>query len=525
LIDPNTNSATLIEPDDVVKSVADALQHISCYHSLDFVRAMHLAYEREQSPAAKDAIAQILINSRLCAEDRRPVCQDTGIVVAFIEMGLDVRLSSTDRTLEELVNEGVRQAYNDNENPLRASMVSDPIGRRLNTGDNTPAVTHTRLVKGSEMRIALAAKGGGSENKACLAMLLPGADIVEWVVNKVSQLGAGWCPPGVLGVGIGGTAEKATLLAKEALLQPIDIQDLIDRGPRSSLDELRLTLYERINGLGIGAQGLGGLTTVLDVKVLDYPTHTASLPVALIPNCAATRHVSFKLDGSGSAKFLQPQLNDWPVLKGRSNNQALKVDLDSLTPDEVKKWKSGDRLLLSGRLITARDAAHQRLVEMARKDEPLPPGLDLAGRFIYYTGPVEAVGNEVVGPAGPTTALRMDGFTETMLENYGILGMIGKGERSEDTVEIIRKYQAVYLIAVGGAAYLVSKAIRAARVLAFDELGIEAIREFVVEDMPVTVAVDVDGSSIHRNGPRKWQVLKFRRPSGNDDQSHDKGKN
>ena len=507
-------SPSVIDPDDVIQSVADGLQYISCYHSPDFIQAMAFAHEREESPAAKDAIGQILINSRLCAEDRRPLCQDTGIVVAFIEMGLNVRLSNTARTPEELVNEGVRRAYCDTENPLRASIVSDPIGRRPNTRDNTPAVVHTRLVKGNLLRIFLAAKGGGSENKACLAMLRPGADIVDWVVNKIAELGAGWCPPGVLGVGIGGTAEKATLLAKEALLQPIDIHELISRGPDSPLEELRLTLYERINDLGIGAQGLGGLTTVLDVKILDYPTHAASLPVALIPNCAATRHVSFKLDGSGPAKFSPPDLEDWPDLPGSTDSRALRVDLDSLTQDEISQWKSGDRLLLSGRLITARDVAHQRLVELASKGDPLPSGLDLKGRFIYYTGPVEAVGNEVAGPAGPTTALRMDAFTETMLAKYGILGMIGKGERSNDTIEVIHKHKAVYLIAVGGAAYLVSKAIRKARILAFAELGMESIREFVVEDMPVTVAVDSCGLSIHHTGPREWQTLTFRTPSG-----------
>ena len=496
---------SVIQQDDVITSVADALQYISYYHPPDFVQALYRAYEQERSPAARDAIAQILLNSRLCAEGHRPVCQDTGIVVAFVDVGMAVRWQGS-MDLEAMINEGVRRAYTHPDNPLRASIVTDPAGARRNTGDNTPAVIHTRLVAGDKLKIALAAKGGGSENKARLAMLNPSDDIKEWVLRTLPELGAGWCPPGIIGLGIGGTAEKAVLLAKQALLAPVDIQQLRARGPANALDELRLELYEAINALGIGAQGLGGVTTVVDVKILDHPTHAASKPVALIPNCAATRHIHFTLDGSGPAELPQPRLADWPEVSWSPGKTSRRVDLDTLDPAEVRQWRPGETLLLSGRLLTGRDAAHKRLVDLLAQGKPLPQGLDFRGRFIYYVGPVDAVGDEVIGPAGPTTATRMDKFTEPLLAKTGLLGMIGKAERGPQAIEAIKRHGAVYLIATGGAAYLVARSIRAARVLAFPELGMEAIHEFVVEDMPVTVAVDSRGQSIHELGPRQWRL-------------------
>lgn len=495
---------TVIKQQDLIDSIADGLQYISFYHPPDFVRAMAAAYEREQSPAAKDAMAQILTNSRMAAEGHRPMCQDTGIVVVFLKVGMNVRWD-TDQSLEDMVNEGVRRAYNDPDNPLRASIVSDPLGIRKNTGDNTPAVIHTELVAGNELEIIVAAKGGGSENKSKFAILNPSDDLVEWVVKTVPTMGAGWCPPGILGLGIGGTAEKAMVLAKESLMEPINIQALIARGPESRIEELRLEIYDKVNALGIGAQGLGGLTTVLDIKILDYPTHATSLPVAMIPNCAATRHVHFVLDGSGSVQLEPPRLEDWPDITCRAGENARRVDLDDVTAADVQTWQPGEALLLSGKLLTGRDAAHKRIATLFAEGKPLPKGVDFRNRFIYYVGPVDAVGGEVVGPAGPTTATRMDKFTDMMLEHTGLLGMIGKAERGPATVESIKKHKAVYLIAIGGAAYLVSKAIRSSKLIAFEELGMEAIYEFEVKDMPVTVAVDSKGESVHTTGPAEWR--------------------
>ncbi|MCZ6733173.1 MAG: fumarate hydratase [Gammaproteobacteria bacterium] len=495
---------TVIKQQDLIDSIADGLQYISFYHPPDFVRAMAAAYEREQSPAAKDAMAQILTNSRMAAEGHRPMCQDTGIVVVFLKVGMNVRWD-TDQSLEDMVNEGVRRAYNDPDNPLRASIVSDPLGIRKNTGDNTPAVIHTELVAGNELEIIVAAKGGGSENKSKFAILNPSDDLVEWVVKTVPTMGAGWCPPGILGLGIGGTAEKAMVLAKESLMEPINIQALIARGPESRIEELRLEIYDKVNALGIGAQGLGGLTTVLDIKILDYPTHATSLPVAMIPNCAATRHVHFVLDGSGSVQLEPPRLEDWPDITWRAGENARRVDLDDVTAADVQTWRPGENLLLSGKLLTGRDAAHKRIATLFAEGKPLPKGVDFRNRFIYYVGPVDAVGGEVVGPAGPTTATRMDKFTDMMLEHTGLLGMIGKAERGPATVESIKKHKAVYLIAIGGAAYLVSKAIRSSKLIAFEELGMEAIYEFEVKDMPVTVAVDSKGESVHTTGPAEWR--------------------
>ncbi len=491
---------TLIQREDLVQSVADALQYISYYHPLDFIQAVHRAYEKEENPAARDAMAQILINSRMCALGHRPICQDTGVVNVFVAVGMQVRWDFDD--LEAAINEGVRRAYLLPDNLLRASIVSDPAGARKNTRDNTPAVIHVKLVPGDQVSIDVAAKGGGSENKSKMAMLNPSDSIVDWVLRTVPSMGAGWCPPGMLGIGIGGTAEKAVLLAKEALMDPIDIQDLIQRGPQNRIEELRLELYEKVNALGIGAQGLGGLTTVVDIKIRDYPTHAASLPVAIIPNCAATRHAHFVLDGSGPAELKPPRLEDWPQISWNQQS-ARRVNLDAVTAEEIKTWKTGETLLLSGTLLTGRDAAHKRMVDMLARGESLP--VDLRGKFIYYVGPVDPVRDEVVGPAGPTTATRMDKFTETILAETGLIGMIGKSERGPVAVEAIRRHAAVYLMAVGGAAYLVSKAVRRARVLAFADLGMEAIYEFVVEDMPVTVAVDSSGDSIHASAPRIWQ--------------------
>ncbi|MEE8265591.1 MAG: fumarate hydratase [Acidiferrobacterales bacterium] len=496
---------TVITEQDFIGSIADSLQYISVYHPVDFVRALGEAYEREESPAARDAMAQILTNSRMAAEGHRPMCQDTGIVVIFLKVGMNTRWN-TEHSVEEMVNEGVRRAYADPDNPLRASIVSDPAGARRNTRDNTPAIIHTELVPGDKVEVTVAAKGAGSENKAKFAILNPSDDIVEWVLKTVPTMGAGWCPPGILGIGIGGTAEKAMVLAKEALMEPIDIQALIARGPSNRVEELRLEIYEQVNALGIGAQGLGGLTTVLDVKIRDYPTHAASLPIALIPNCAATRHVHFTLDGSGPAELQPPRLEDWPAVTWQAAESARRVDLGKLNKAEVASWKPGEILLLSGKLLTGRDAAHKRIANLLAEDKPLPEGVDFRNRFIYYVGPVDAVRKEVVGPAGPTTATRMDNFTDLMLEQTGLLGMIGKGERGPDAIAAIKRHQAVYLIAIGGAAYLVSKAIRSSRLLAFGDLGMEAIYEFEVKDMPVTVAVDCNGESIHSTGPAEWRA-------------------
>lgn len=493
----------LIREKDFVDSIADALQYISYYHSPDFLHAMHEAWKREPSPAARDAIAQILVNSFLCAEGQRPLCQDTGIVTAFIKVGMQVNWD-TDKSLQDMVDEGVRRAYRNPDNVLRASIVADPAGDRKNTRDNTPSIVHVELVPGDKVDIRIAAKGGGSENKAQFAMLEPSDDIVEWVLETVPKMGAGWCPPGVLGIGIGGTAEKAVLLAKESLMASIDIQELKARGSKNRAEELRLELYEKVNRLGIGAQGLGGLTTVLDVKVLDYPTHATSLPVAMIPNCAATRHVHFTLDGSGPTQLPAPKLEDWPQIALDAGAPMRRVNLDQLTSTDIAQWQPGEKLLLSGKLLTGRDAAHRRLAEMAARGEPMP--VDFTNRFIYYVGPVDPVRDEAVGPAGPTTATRMDRYTDFMLEHTGLLGMIGKAERSEATVDTIRRHKSVYLIAVGGAAYLVSKAIKSACIVAFPDLGMEAIYEFEVEDMPVTVAVDTEGHSVHVSGPIEWRA-------------------
>ena len=494
---------SIIRQEDVIQSVADALQFISYYHPLDFIQAVHRAYEREESQAAKDAMAQILINSRMCAEGKRPICQDTGIVTVFVKVGMNIQWQG-ELSLDDMINEGVRRAYTHPDNVLRASILSDPAGARKNTGDNTPAVIHTSIVPGYTLDVQVAAKGGGSENKAKLAMLNPSDDIVEWVLKTVPTMGAGWCPPGMLGIGIGGTAEKAAVLAKESLMDPVDIDELRLRGPKNRVEELRLELMEKVNDLGIGAQGLGGLTTVLDVKIKDYPTHAASLPVAIIPNCAATRHVHFKLDGSGPAEFTPPKLSDWPQITWDAGPTARRINLDTVTREDIAQWQPGETLLLSGTMLTGRDAAHKRLLGLLDSGERLPEGVNLKDRFIYYVGPVDPVREEVVGPAGPTTATRMDKFTDQLLEQTGLMGMIGKAERGQVAIDSIKKHKAVYLMAVGGAAYLVSKAIRKSRIVAFEDLGMEAIHEFVVEDMPVTVAVDVNGTSVHQTGPAEW---------------------
>ncbi len=494
---------TAIRGDDLVQSVADAFQFISYYHPADYVRHLARAYEIEESPAAKDAIAQILVNSRMAALGKRPLCQDTGTAVVFLKVGMGVRFE-TDRALDDLVNEGVRRAYTDAANPLRASMVWDPLFNRANTRDNAPAILHTQLVPGDTVEVTVAAKGGGSENKARFKAMDPSDSVVDWVVETLPTLGAGWCPPGMIGLGIGGSAEKAMLLAKEALLEPIDMTELLARGPSGPEEEMRVELYEKINALGIGAQGLGGLTTVVDVKIKTFPTHAASKPVGLIPQCAANRHATFVLDGSGPARLDPPDLGDWPqIALDRTARVARRVDLDTLTREDVAAWRPGETLLLSGRMLTARDAAHQRMVEMLRAGEPLP--VDLRDRFIYYVGPVDPVPGEAVGPAGPTTSTRMDKFTDAILSRTGLIGMVGKAERGPEAVEAIARHRAVYLIAIGGAAFLVSKAIKSARVLAFEDLGMEAIYEFAVEDMPVTVAVDVNGASIHQLGPEQWR--------------------
>jgi fumarate hydratase class I len=492
-----------IRQQDFIESVADALQYISYYHPLDYIEALGAAYAAESSPAAKDAIAQILTNSRMCAEGHRPLCQDTGIVVAFVKLGIDVRWEGATMTPTEMVNEGVRRAYLDPDNKLRASILADPAGKRTNTKDNTPAVVHYEIVPGAAVDVSIAAKGGGSENKSKFVMLNPSDSIVDWVLKTVPTMGAGWCPPGMLGIGIGGSAEKAMVLAKEALMEPIDIQELRRRGPRSTLEELRLELFDKVNALGIGAQGLGGLSTVLDVKILDYPTHAASKPVAMIPNCAATRHAHFVLDGSGPAKLEPPDLARWPKVEWAPAPESRRVDLDTLTRAEVASWKPGDRLLLSGKMLTGRDAAHKRIADMLAKGEKLP--VDFSNRVIYYVGPVDPVRDEIVGPAGPTTSTRMDKFTEMMLAETGLIAMVGKAERGAAAIEAIRKHKAAYLMAVGGAAYLVAKAIKSSRVAAFGDLGMEAIYEFGIKDMPVTVAVDANGVSVHETGPREWR--------------------
>lgn len=497
---------TVIRQDDLIQSVEGALQYISYYHPVDYIRSLTRAYEREQSPAARDAMAQILINSRMCAEGHRPICQDTGIVNAFVRVGMDVRFEAAPGQrllgLQEMIDEGVRRAYLDPDNKLRASLQADPAGTRTNTRDNTPGVVSVELVPGATVEVTVAAKGGGSEAKSRFAMLNPSDSIVEWVLRTVPGMGAGWCPPGILGIGIGGTAEKAMLLAKQSLMDPIDIQDLIARGPKTTAERLRVELYDKVNRLGIGAQGLGGLTTVLDVKVLDTPAHAANLPVAMIPNCAATRHAHFVLDGSGPSYLDPPRLEDWPRLTYDVSG-ARRVDLDTVTRAEAERWRPGEVLLLTGRLLTGRDAAHKRMTDMLDRGERLP--VDFTGRFIYYVGPVDPVRGEVVGPAGPTTATRMDKFTRQMLSSTGLLGMIGKAERGPEAIEAIREFGAVYLMAVGGAAYLVARAIKGSRLLAFEDLGMEAIYEFDVVDMPVTVAVDAGGTSVHQTGPAEWQ--------------------
>ncbi|WP_341328640.1 fumarate hydratase [Methylotuvimicrobium sp. KM2] len=497
---------TLIRQEDFIQSIFESLQYISYYHPGDFIEAMDRAYQNEQSLAAKDAIAQILINSRMCAEGHRPICQDTGIVVVFLKIGMNVQWDAQ-MSVTDMINEGVRRAFMHPDNLLRASILSDPAGKRINTRDNTPAVIHMEVVPGNKVEVEIAAKGGGSEAKSKFAMLNPSDSIVDWVMQTVPMMGAGWCPPGILGIGIGGTAEKAMLLAKQACMESVDIHELIARGPVNALEELRLELYEKVNALGIGAQGMGGLTTVLDIKVKDYPTHAANKPIAMIPNCAATRHIHFELDGSGPAELPVPRLEDWPKITWEGGNSSAKrVNLDTVTKDEIATWKPGQTLLLSGTLLTGRDAAHKRIVEMLERGESLPEGVDFTNKFIYYVGPVDPVRDEVVGPAGPTTATRMDKFTEAMLAQTGLIGMIGKAERGPVAIEAIKKHSAVCLMAVGGAAYLVSKAIRKARVVAFEDLGMEAVHEFVIEDMPVTVAVDVDGESIHKSGPKQWQA-------------------
>jgi len=494
---------TTIQQDDFIQSIADAFQFISYYHPLDYIRALGAAYEREQSPAARDAIAQILTNSRMSAEGKRPICQDTGIATVFLKIGMHVRWNGN-MSIGDMVNEGVRRAYNFKDNLLRASVLTDPAFGRKNTKDNTPAVIHYEMVSGDEVEVIVAAKGGGSEAKAKFAMLNPSDSVVDWVVKTVPSMGAGWCPPGMLGIGIGGTPEKAMLLAKESLMAPIDMAELIARGPSNKLEELRIELYRKVNALGIGAQGLGGLTTVLDVKILDYPTHAANLPVAMIPNCAATRHAHFVLDGSGPAHLETPSLDDWPKVTWTANTEtSQRVNLDTLTAAQVAAWKPGQTLLLNGKMLTGRDAAHKRITDMLAKGEKLP--VDFAGRVIYYVGPVDPVRDEVVGPAGPTTATRMDKFTDVML-GTGLLAMIGKSERGPQAIESIKRHQRAYLMAVGGAAYLVSKAIRSAKVVAFEDLGMEAIYEFEVRDMPVTVAVDAQGTSVHEAGPKEWKI-------------------
>ena len=496
---------TIIKQNDLIESIAAALQYISYYHPLDYIRHLAHAYELEQSPAAKDAIAQILTNSRMCAEGKRPICQDTGIVNVFLKIGMDVRFEGFSGSITDAINEGVRQAYNDPDNKLRASIVADPLFERKNTKDNTPAVVHMELVPGNTVDIQVAAKGGGSENKSKFIMLNPSDSVVDWVLKTVPTMGAGWCPPGMLGIGIGGTAERAMLMAKQSLMEDIDMTELIARGPQNKTEELRIELYQKVNALGIGAQGLGGLTTVLDVKINMYPTHAASKPVAMIPNCAATRHAHFVLDGSGPAYIDPPALSEWPDVRWMPDTEKSKrIDLNHLTREEVASWKPGQTLLLNGKMLTGRDAAHKRIQDMLAKGESLP--VDFTNRVIYYVGPVDPVRDEVVGPAGPTTATRMDKFTDMMLEKTGLIAMVGKAERGPIAIESIKNHRSAYLMAVGGAAYLVSKAIKSAKVVGFADLGMEAIYEFDVTDMPVTVAVDANGISVHNTGPEEWKA-------------------
>ncbi|MFY8349729.1 fumarate hydratase [Pseudoalteromonas sp. SSM20] len=495
-----------IRQQDFIDSIEDALQYISFYHPLDFVQALDKAYQKEESKAAKDAIAQILINSRMSAEGKRPLCQDTGIVTCFVKIGMDVKWDKTDMTVQQMVDEGTRRAYLNPDNPLRASIVADPAGSRKNTKDNTPSVVHIDMVPGAEVEVMIAAKGGGSENKTKMVMLNPSDDVAAWVEKTLPTMGAGWCPPGMLGIGIGGTAEKAAVLAKESLMDPVDIHELMERGAETAEEKLRLEIFERANKTGIGAQGLGGLTTVVDIKIKTAPTHAASKPVVMIPNCAATRHVHFTLDGSGPADLKAPKLEDWPEVTFEVGEDTRRVNLDTLTKEDTADWKMGETVLLSGKILTGRDAAHKRLQDMINSGEGLPEGVDFTNKFIYYVGPVDAVGDEAVGPAGPTTATRMDKFTDLMLENTGIVGMIGKAERGPATVESIKNNKSIYLMAVGGAAYLVSKAIKKAKVVAFEDLGMEAIYEFEVEDMPVTVAVDSEGNNAHSAGPAIWKA-------------------
>jgi len=503
------SSPTVITKQDFIDSVEDALQFISYYHPKDFIDAVYEAYQKEESKAAKDAMAQILINSRMCAEGHRPICQDTGIVTVFLKIGMDVKFDS-DVSVADMVNEGVRRAYMHPDNVLRASILKDPAGKRQNTKDNTPAVIHMEMVPGNTVDVQVAAKGGGSEAKSKFVMLNPSDSIVDWVVKTVPTMGAGWCPPGMLGIGIGGTAEKAMLMAKESLMEPVDIHELRDKAASgaelSRVEELRLELMDAVNDLGIGAQGLGGLTTVLDIKIHDYPTHAANLPVAMIPNCAATRHAHFVLDGSGPSLQTPPSLEDWPEITQDSASAGRRVDLDSITQEDIQSWQPGETLLLNGKMLTGRDAAHKKMQELFLSGEGLPDDVDMAGKFIYYVGPVDPVREEVVGPAGPTTATRMDKFTDYILEKTGLIGMIGKAERGPVAIEAIKKHKAVYLMAVGGSAYLVSKAIVGSKVVAFPELGMEAIYEFEVKDMPVTVAVDVNGESVHQTGPAEWKI-------------------
>lgn len=495
---------TLIKAEDFIQSIAESLQFISYYHPLDFVKAMHQAYLKEENQAAKDAIGQILINSKMCAIGKRPICQDTGIVNAFVKVGMNCKFD-TDQTIQEMVDEGAKIAYSNNENPLRLSVVKPPMGDRKNTRNNAPAVVYTELVPGDSIEVHIAAKGGGSENKSKFVTLTPNDSIVEWVKKTVPTMGAGWCPPGIIGIGIGGTVEKSMLLAKESLMAPVDIQDLIEKGPQNKTEELRLEIYNAINELGIGAQGLGGLTTVVDVKINEYPTHAASLPVAMIPNCAATRHIHFSLDGSGPAELTPPNIDEWPDINLEAGDDVRRVQLDGITKEEIATWKSGETLLLNGKILTGRDAAHKRIQEYLDSGKELPGGVDFKGRFIYYVGPVDPVAGEAVGPAGPTTSTRMDKYSTMMLKDAGLFGMIGKSERGDATIEIIRENGAVYLMAVGGAAYLVSKAVKKSKVIAFEDLGMEAIYEFEVEDMPVTVAVDSSGEAVHKTGPTFWQ--------------------
>ncbi len=494
----------IIKEADFIQSITDSLQHISCYHPRDFIEAMHKAYLREESPSAQDAIGQILMNSKLAATTHRPICQDTGIVIAFVKMGMDCRFDC-DRTIQQMVDEGVRRAYTDKNNPLRKSVLIKPFGIRKNSGDNTPAIVYTELVPGNTINVKIAAKGGGSENKSKGIMLNPSDSVIDWITSTLPTLGGGWCPPGILGIGIGGTLDKAAVMAKESLMEPVNMDSIIENGPQNDIEEFRLEIFNAVNNLGIGAQGVGGITTVLDVKIKECPTHAVSLPVVMIPNCAASRHTHFSLDGSGPAAFATPDIESWPKISSQSGSKAKRVFLDNIDKNEISTWKAGETLLLNGKILTGRDAAHRRIQEYFERNEELPAEIDFSGRFIYYVGPVDPVGEEVVGPAGPTTATRMDKYTDMMLTKTGLMGMIGKAERGDETIELIKQHKAVYLMAVGGAACLVSQAIKKSRVVAFEDLGMEAIYEFEIKDMPVTVAVDSAGSAIHKSGPATWR--------------------